>query len=128
MEFVSYVKFRFYQGFSGVYVKFRFYQGFSGVRVVVKFRFYQVFSGVDVKFRFYQVFSRVCVIFSLLFCIVFCGMLFLFFICSLYCLSFFGWWHLITFWAPSNFFVWFRRKYLIKLRLGSRLSFSCSGS
>ena len=35
----------------------------------VKFRFYQGFSGVNVKFRFYQVFSRVCVIFSLLFCI-----------------------------------------------------------
>ena len=49
------VKFKVYQGFSGVHITFRFYQVFSGVPV--KFRFYQIFGGVHVKFRFYRVFN-----------------------------------------------------------------------
>lgn len=57
------------------------------------------------------IFSRVRVVRSLVSCVVFCSSLYIFFLCPLYCLTFFDWWLLISALIPSNFSYTFREQF-----------------
>ena len=57
------------------------------------------------------IFSRVRVVSSLVSFVVFCWLLYIFFLCPLYCLTFFDWWLLISALIPSNFSYTFREQF-----------------